>query len=249
MGGHQSTQKVAEVVNIVGTAVQKITQNCVTYENAGNTVNIDGMGNIVDQVNQSMTIKVDSSCMGQVTQDASFEDKIKSQISQMLSDQEVALTQWMDNSKDDSEADIAESISTNVTSTTVQSCVNDINSKNILNITGSGNVVAKIVQDSTSDMISKCLLGQGQTSTAVNNITNAINQHSKYTSKNPLAFITDAIQAMTKSTLILIAVIFIVLVCFVSLFLLLRRKNKKPSAAQASAADAASGFEAPANLY
>jgi uncharacterized membrane protein len=61
----------------------------------------------------------------------------------------------------------------------------------------------------------------------VSNITNAVNQHSTYDSKNALSFISDSIEAMLHSFLGVAAVIFIVIICFVALFVFLHHHSKK----------------------
>ena len=230
MGGHESKQSVADTAVVLGSAVQSVTQNCINYVYAGNTINISGTGNVVNAVNQAMAVAVNSSCAASVTQSATFSNSLQAKVAQTLKDQEVALTQWMDSSSDDSEAHINQIVSTNVSSTTVQSCLNSINSQNILNITGSGNIVTDIVQSGTATLLSQCLLGQGQTSTAVNNIANTVNQHSTYDSENPLAFITDAIEALMRSAMILVAIVFVAIICFVALFLVLRGSRRSPAA-------------------
>jgi hypothetical protein len=254
MGGHESKQSVSIMTNVVGSAVQNVTQSCISYVNSDNVIAVDGNGNFVGGVTQTMSISVDSNCSADITQDAQFQNKLQNNISQLLKDQEIALTQWMDSSKDESNAAINQSISTNVTSNTVQTCLNIINSHNILNVSGNNNVVKDIIQSNTVSLISQCLLSQGQTSSAVNDITNTVNQHSEYTSKNPLAFITDAIEAMMKSAMVVIAVIFIVLICFVALFMILRHGKKKAPPASSSpviiqtgsSTSAARGFGPPA---
>jgi hypothetical protein len=245
---------VSITTNIVGSVVQNVAQSCITYLNSDNVIAINGNGNFVGGITQTMSISVDSTCSANIQQNAAFENNLQNSIAQVLKDQEIALTQWMDNSKDESDASINQTISTSVTANTVQTCLNSINSHNILNVSGNNNVVKGIVQSSTVNLISQCLLGQGQQSSTVNDVTNTVNQHSEYTSKNPLAFITDAIEAMMKSAMVVIAVIFIVLICFVALFMILRHGKKKAPPASSSpviiqtgaSTSASRGFGAPA---
>jgi len=247
MGGHQSKQSVSDSVSAVGSAVQSVTQSCINYVNAENVIAIDGSGNVVGGVTQSLAISVDSKCSGEVTQDASFENNLANSVAQELHDQEVSMTQWLDNSGDTSSDAIKQSVSTNVTATTVQTCLNSINSQNILNVSGSGNIVKGVVQSGTVNLLSQCMLGQGQTSSTVNDITNTVNQHSVYDSENPLAFITDSIEAVMKTAVGAIAVVFILLICFVGLFVALRHWHREDRAAAAAPAPApAPGAASPA---
>lgn len=228
LDGHKSTQKISQTTEIVANAVQQTTQQSVNYVNGNNLINLSGSGNIVSDVTQTMSISVDSKTLAQVTQSATFQNTLTDTITQQIKNESIALTQWLDNSKEDNESQIYQSINTNVTSQTVQFCVNNINSQNILNVSGSGNVLAKVLQNSTVDMISQCLMGQDQSSKAINDITNTINQTSSSVSKNPFAFITDAIESVMKSAMAIAAIIFIVIVCFVGVLVYLQSRESKP---------------------
>jgi len=225
MGGHQSKQTVKATTSVVTTAVQNVTQTCITYVYGSNTFNISGDGNVVSGVNMKIGIRVDSTCTAAVTGKTSFQNDLQNKISQLLKDQEVAMAQWLDNSKDETKANIKQSIKSNITSNTVQTCVNKINMQNLFNISGNSNVVKNVLQEGTANVISKCMLSDDQTVNTVNDVTNTINQHSEYDSKNPFAFITDAIEAIMKNATVVIAIIFIVVICFIGLFMVLRRKN------------------------
>jgi hypothetical protein len=235
MGGHQSVQSVSISTNVVGSAVQKVTQSCISYVNSDNVLAVSGDGNVLGDVTQTMSVSVNSVCSANITQNAKFQNSLANSVSELLKDQEVSMTQWLDNSQDDSNAAIQQNVTTNVTSTTVQTCLDNINSQNILNITGSGNIIKDAVQSSTVSMISHCLLSQGQTSQSVNAITNTVNQHSTYTSKNPLAFMSDAIESVIKSVIMIAAVIFIVVICFIGIFIVLRKRKRNAAAATPAA--------------
>ena len=228
MGGHQSKQSISASTKVVGSVVQTVSQDCITYVNSANEIVIRGNGNVVGTVDQSVSIKVSSDCGISTMQDADFENKLKTSMSQVLSDQEIALTQWLDNSKDDTENSLSQTIKTKVTQATVQTCLNNVNGHNVFAISGDDNVVGKATQASALDVISSCMLNQGQQSSTVNDISNTINQHSTYTSQNPLAFLTDALEAIMKSAMTLLAVVFIVIVCFIVIYMSLRRGKKPP---------------------
>ncbi len=218
MGGHHSKQTVAESTSVAANIVQTTAQNCISVAYGGNTVNIDGDFNNVSGVNQTVSVSVDSSCSTFASQDSTFTSDLQNAISQSLSDQEVALTEWMDDSRDDQGAYIGNQVTANFTQSTVQNCVNTLNGQNILNVTGTGNVVKDITQKMTLDLISQCILGNDQTNSVVSDITNAANQQATYVSQNPFAFITDAITAVLRSAMLTLAILFIVFICFILLF-------------------------------
>jgi hypothetical protein len=228
MGGHQSKQSISASTKVVGSVVQTVSQDCITYVNSANEIVIRGNGNVIGTVDQSVSIKVSTTCGVFNDQDSTFTSKLNDSMTQVLSDQQIALTQWLDNSKDDTENSISQTIKTNVKQATVQTCLNNVNGHNVFAISGDDNVVGKATQASALDVISSCMLNQGQQSSTVNDISNTINQHSTYTSQNPLAFLTDALEAIMKSAMTLLAVVFIVIVCFIVIYMSLRRGKKPP---------------------
>lgn len=225
-GGHKTVQTVTGTSTAVANVMQIVNQSCINIINGGNVIDISGNFNIIDGLSQTSSISITSDCVGHVKQTTSLDTIINDAISQTSNDQEIALTQWLDNSKDTTRTNLISNITTNVSSTTSQTCVNDLDSKNIFIVSGSGNIVKGAAQKSAIDLISKCLLGQEQASSVINDMTNTVNQHSTYTSKNPFAFITDAIEGVMKSSVGVIAIIFIVLVCFIIVFKVLRHKKK-----------------------
>lgn len=220
MGGHNSTQVANVTTSMINSAVLSATQKCINYEHGSNIIDVTGTGNVVDDVNQRISFSIDANCLAGATQQDTLITNMSDKMSQSLKDQDLALTQWMDGSKDTNISKVKQLISNNVSSTVVQNCVKDLDSRNILNVAGTGNVVTKIVQDSTSKAVGDCMMKQGQTAKAVETVTNTINQHAEHTSKSPFAFITDAIQSVTKSLIYVAAVIFIVIICFIGVYML-----------------------------
>lgn len=234
MGGHSSTQSINVSTDVAANIVQNTAQSCINVSYGGNTFNIDGDYNDISGVKQNVAISVNSTCSTFAGQNSTFSTDLQHALTQFLNDQQIALTQWLDNSRDDQATNISQSVTANFTQSTVQNCVNNLDGRNIFNVSGNGNVVKDITQSTTLNVISQCLLQNGQTNDVVSTITNTVNQHGTYTSANPLAFITDAIGAIAKSVLAVAAVIFIVLICFVFLFLLMRRQRGAKGAPVAS---------------
>jgi len=228
MGGHQSKQSVNISTSVVSNIVQKSTLSCLTYMNGTNIIDVVGNDNVVIDTTQQVSITVNSDCISDATQQASLQANLTTNITQAIKDQEVALTQWMDHSSDDNEAALTQSVTSNVTLTTAVTCLNSLNGSNAVYVAGNSNVVKKSLQTSTSNLISQCLLSQGQVTNTIADITDTLNQHNDYTSENPFAFITDAIEAIAKSAMMLIAVIFILLICFVVVFESLHHKKTTP---------------------
>jgi len=215
MGHHQSKQTIDESTRVAANIVQNTAQNCISVAYGNNTVAINGNYNDVSDVAQKVSVKINSNCSTFANQNNTFKSDLQNSVGQTLSDQEIAFMEWMDNSRDTQKTNIDQSVTTNFTQSAVQNCVNSLSGDNNLYVSGNGNVIKNIVQNSTLDMISQCLLGNGQTSSVVSDITNTVNQHSTYTSKSPFQFIADAFTSIAKSVIAAAAILFIIVVCFV----------------------------------
>ena len=232
MGGHQTKQTVLQSTKISADVVQKTTNNCLTTVFGQNCLNVSGTGNRVSGTTQSVTIGKKTSCSTLAKQNNTFENDLKSAISQALEDKQVAGTQWMDTSKDENLLAIKRDIEARFTQETVQACVDNITVGNCINVHGSYNTVEDVKQTAVADAIaSKCVLDDEQTSHMVNKITDTANQHATYTSENPLAFIGDAIKGIANSIAAVAAVIIIVMICFVFLFFMMSRGGSAGAAA------------------
>jgi hypothetical protein len=238
MGGHHSKQTYANSTNALASAVQKTTMNSINYVQGNNVINLSGSGNVVSDVTQKMSISVSAPALSKIVQAADFSTTLASNVTQHISNHQLAFTQWLDNSSSDAKTEINDNVQTNVSASTVQNCVTNLNSSNIFNVSGSQNAITDILQTSTVNMVAKCLMNQAQSAKAAVHITNCINQHSKDVGTNPFSFITDAVQGVADDVVKIAAIIFVVIVCFIFLVMLLRR-GKKDRASAAAAAVAA----------
>jgi hypothetical protein len=217
--GHESKQSVLSTTTTTANIVQQTAQNCIDVSYGGNVIDVNGNYNILSGVDQTVSLSVNSDCSTFASQNSTFNSDLSDAMSQILSDQEVALTQWIDTSKDTQYTNITENVTANFTQSTVQSCVNNLNGYNVLSVTGSGNVIKNITQDVSLNILSQCLIQNSQTGSSISDITNTVNQHSTYTSTNPFAFIADALESMSRSAMAIAAIIFIVIVSFVIIFM------------------------------
>lgn len=218
MGGHNSKQTVKTTNNLVTQAMLTATQDCVQYTDGNQVLGVYGSGNIVTGNVQKLQLSIDSKCISAIKQKGDFKNKLENALSQTLKDQEQALTEWMDSSGDTQENDITNNIVNTITFNDLQECLSKVNGSQLIIVKGSGNVVAKNVQEQTQAIVSECVMGGGQAAEVANDVTNTVNQHSTYQSKNPFAFITDAIQAALKSAMVIAAIVFVAIVVLVIVF-------------------------------
>lgn len=218
MGGHHSKQTVSVTTNVVTNASLNVAQNCLTFMDGTQVISIYGSGIIFKGNIQRSTLSVDSKCVSQMSQQGEFENKLTDSITQEMKDQEIALTQWLDPSGDDQLTDIVQNVTTNVTFNDVQNCIDSLQGTQLFIVRGNNDVIVDNIQDQTMTLASTCMMGGAQTVDVVNDVSNTVNQHSTYTSKNPFAFITDAIEATIKSAMAIAAVVFIAIVILVLVF-------------------------------
>lgn len=221
-GGHSSRMSVDVTTRILATVVQKTTQECIIASSGTNILNLGGSYNTIDGLTQTISFKVDPTCSAFTEQKSKFQSEIMTGLQQGLKDEEVALTQWLDNSSDDQSASIRNEVEGNFRQDTAQSCVNTLTALNVLNVGGNHNTARNVAQATSISAITTCLLGNAQTSDMIANVTNTVNQQSEYTSKNPMAFLTDALTAMFKSVAVVAAILFIVIISFVLIYKYMR---------------------------
>jgi len=228
MGGHQSTQTVKVSTNVVTNATLNVTQNCLSYMDGTQVISIHGHGIIFKGNIQRSQLSVDMKCVDQMSQKGEFENRLADSIAQELKDQEQALTEWMDPSGDDQGTDITQNVTTNITFNDVQNCLASLNGTQLFIVSGSDDVIVDNMQEQTMTLAQQCLMSGGQATDVVNNVTNTVNQHTNYDSESPFAFITDAVEAVLKSTMAIAAVVFVAIVILVLVFEVgTRRKSTK----------------------
>lgn len=226
-GGHKTKQSINTTSDTVTNAAFNSVQKCYKAADGTQIFNITGSNDIVTGNTQKLNLVVDvNECASDVNQDGKFKDTISNKIAQSLKDQEVALTQGLDNSKDIQNTKLLNKVRTNLTFNDVQNCNAKLDGTQIFNVAGNNDIVENNAQEQTLDLFANCMKQSGQTADVIHDITNTINQHSTYTSKNPFAFITDAIKEALKSAMIIAAVVFIAIIAFVFIYEVSGKKDK-----------------------
>jgi hypothetical protein len=228
MGGHQSKNTSTSTNQIYGESLLSSAKSCVNVANGSNVINITGAGNVLNGINQSLSIEVNAPCVSKTVQNSDFNNTFANAVQQKLSDSGVAMTQWMGAGSDTVRNLVTNNVNNKTINKSSQNCLNTINSQNILNINGTGNVATNIVQTSTGKMLANCLSGNAQAASAINAVTNAANQTTIVKEANPLAFLTDIFTSFQKDGMMVMAAIaFIIIICFVGIFLLVHHESSK----------------------
>jgi len=222
MGGSHSNT-VNSVTDVLNESIQSSTQDCVKIAKAENTAVVDGDHNYAQDIKQSAVAMINGKCVMNVTQDSKFSNDISEKIEQKLKDEGVALTQWLDTTKTSNSTNMKTNISTIISNSSSQKCINNADGVNVALIRGSGNVLDRVDQTSRASVVSNCLMGNEQSAAATNDIAKSATQSSVTVSKNPMDFIGDAINALAKAGMVGIAGIFIIIICFIFLTKVMHR--------------------------
>jgi hypothetical protein len=225
MGGHSTKQTVTANTSLVSNMYMSTTQNCLTVSQGTQVMYVGGSGNVFENNQQSMTLGADMKCVQNSVNQTKVNQNIQNEIVQKLKDQQVAMTQWLDTGKTEVSANIEQKVETTITINTIQNCIAGLTGKQIMAVSGQGNVFRNNVQTQALTVVTQCVQGSQNTQDMTTDIANTINQHSEYKSENPLAFITDAIQNVIKSVIMVAAIAFIVIVAMVFLFMVLKPKS------------------------
>lgn len=232
--GHKNYQEIDVSSTIIGSVTQTNYTNCETAASGSNSFELDGDNDVISGVDQRITLSVDMDCVTADPLNYAFSSRVQNSALQQLADEQVAMTQWMDNSKDTVTSSISTDLELGVTQANSQDCMDSVNAANTFEVSGDYDVVKDVTQTYSLDTVTSCHMKDGVAFKASNRMTNTLNQHLIYTSVNPFAFITDAITAITDSIALLIAFCFIVVVCFVALFALLHHRSKRRREAAAA---------------
>lgn len=241
---HSVTTSVVE--SSAASAVQKSTQNCTTFVNGSNSIVVDGDGNVVGDVDQKLFLRVNAECMQGSQLSAGLVQSLSAQLSSDLSDKSVALTQWMDNTKDTVKSAVSQSVSSSIDLESVQACGKTIDGDNTLTITGSDNVVEDVTQSKVASLFQTCLFKDDSSAQSSASAATVANQNLASTSENPLAFIGDAVDAAFSDAAHSIAAVFIVFICVLGMYFALRSpRHAGAGAAKGSPAPAAPAAPGP----
>lgn len=215
MGGHSSKQSLSVSSALVTNATLNQTQDCLTSTSGENVINIFGDGNVAVNIDQTLTLTTTANCSSILGMKTDFDSKLNDQISQSLKSQDIALTSWLTPGSDNQSANINHSVTTNINTNLVQKCISSLSGRNVINVVGSQNVLKNDIQKQTASMLAGCMQSNSQSLSTMTDITDTINQHEVHTSENPLAFLTDALQAMVRDIAIAAAVVFVAVIFIV----------------------------------
>ena len=227
MGGHHSKQTLSMSSSIVTNAVLNQSQDCIAVSDGKNVLNVFGNANVVTNVDQEMTFTIKQDCKSTLAANDDFQGQLSNQIAQSLQDQDIALTSWLTPGTSTQSSAIANSVKTNIDTNLVQNCLTQMSGTNVVNVQGSANVVQNVVQKQSQSIMASCMQGNQQSLSTMTDITDITNQNLAHTSKNPLAFIPDAIQKAVEDVAIALGIAVVAIVLIVVLGKLISHRSRR----------------------
>lgn len=233
MGAHQTKNTSTDVTNLMTSVMQKTVQSCTTEAEAGNAFSVSGSGDVAQNISQKSVITVNANCAANLTKSSDLSNAIQNSITQGLSDSSDFGSGLFSVSSDINTANMQNNISSTVSNTSIETCLNQLDQRNIISVSGANDAIDNVKQDSVGSLMTSCLLKDSQVSDALNGITNAANQHATYKAKGPISDISDALSSLISAPMKMIGVLFIVIICFVILYKLMSSGGSAPHAAAA----------------
>jgi len=219
MGGYHSKQKVTDTTDVVSNAVLDVVQTCTTYMAGDQEINITGDGNDVSDNVQSATMTINAACVDKIGQYGTFNAHMSDSVTQQLASKGVAMTGWLDPGGSTQSTSIKQNVTDNVSFSDAQASTKKLATKQLIVVSGSGDVVVNNLQTQSTNLMADSLMsGPGQVATCVNSITDTVNQHATQVESNPLACITDAMDTLFHSALGIAALVFIAVIILAVVF-------------------------------
>ena len=232
MGAHQSTQTVDQTSKVVSTASMSSVQECLVTSVGGQEIVIWGDDNVVTDVDQNLTITVAAKCKNNPDMGANYDNDVKFNLTQQLKEHKGFLGGFGDFGHDTQVEHMTQNITNNIKFEAMQKCVYDTAGTQVFVVKGDNNVVHGALQQEALKIAGGCILNLQGSADVVNKQTNTINQHSDYSADGPLDVIADMFKNMFSSGMMsILAVCFIVFICFILLvFMALKVGHKKKPA-------------------
>jgi hypothetical protein len=235
MGGHHSKQSLKKSSDIVTKSVLNQSQGCIAVSDGKNVLNVFGNANVVENVDQGMSFTIKQDCKSVLASDDKFQSQLSTQIAQSLKDQDIALTSWLTPGTSDQSQALSDSVRKNISTDLVQNCLTQLSGTNVVNVQGSANVVQNVVQKQSQGVVASCMQGNQQSLSTMTDMTDIVNQNEAHSSKNPLAFITDAIGAAVSDVAVAVGIAFVAIVLIVVLGKIFSHRRNHHGAKRTSA--------------
>lgn len=228
MGNKHSVTADANIDVALNSSFSAI-QNCITVTSGGNNIYIQGSNNYVEGIYQTVDVDVNTTCISSNNISNSLESSIMDNLNQVVSQDEAAFSNFIDQGPSNLKAAIQNAITDDTTITDYQNCFNNLSGSNTLNVNGNQNVVANIVQNYIKNSVKDCAFGNSGLQNMASTVSVNMAQNQQFTTHSFFSPFTDMFAnfgADIEKTFIAIVIGVIVLALVVGIgFMLLRGKG------------------------
>jgi len=225
MGGGASKQQT--ITNMIDTkalteVLNKNTVSCNTNVLLSQEINVQGSGNILEDIKQSSALKLDASCYNKSSNITEIQNIIETNMKAKLDTIEPALLAVANTSKSKLTNDLSQEIKNVITTENMTKIINNVNQDQIIKVRGDSNILRNMSQQSTIDMIASGIQDSFNSTKTMTDLKNAQDLDSKSKVTDPIndaiKGIMDGINGIFSSyTTAMIFIVVIIAVAFILL--------------------------------
>lgn len=216
LGGNKSSVSVKSLTNVISNTFISSAQDCSKSAVATTVLNVDGSGNILQDIDLSSSAVISSSCMQSDTVVNDVREAVKAEFAQIGSQQAGIISLSQNDSKQ--LQDIETNIVTNITSETLQKCASNAFAQANITIRGDLNIISKVKMNSTVSILNDCVKNSIFTNSVSTDL--ALSSIQKNTQKTE--GISDIISSIAQALTGVLGelMVFIILIAFILLILI-----------------------------
>ena len=239
MGAASSTTSTNTVdTKAITDILNKNTVSCKTNVSLSQLIDVEGSGNILEDITQSSGLSLDASCYNQSQTINEIQSIMENSMSNKVEKIDPALLSAANTSKTKLENDIRQEIRNTITTENMTNIINDVNASQTIKVRQNANILKNITQDSTLGMVASAVQDAVNSTKSVTTLTNLQKNDAKLTTTDP---INDAIKGVmdgingifssASTTMIFFAVILAIVIIFAGPTLLSAFKALNPLSA------------------
>jgi len=208
------TKAITDILN-------KNTVSCKTNVSLSQLIDVEGSGNILEDITQSSGLSLDASCYNQSQTMNEIQSIMENSMSNKVEKIDPALLSAANTSQTELENDIKQEIRNTITTENMTNIINDVNASQTIKVRQNANILKNITQDSTLGMVASAVQDAVNSTKSVTTLTNLQKNDAKLTTTDP---INDAIKGVmdgingifssAATTMIFFAVILAIVIIF-----------------------------------
>jgi hypothetical protein len=208
------TKAITDILN-------KNTVSCKTNVSLSQLIDVEGSGNILEDITQSSGLSLDASCYNQSQTINEIQSIMENSMSNKVEKIDPALLSAANTSQTELENDIKQEIRNTITTENMTNIINDVNASQTIKVRQNANILKNITQDSTLGMVASAVQDAVNSTKSVTTLTNLQKNDAKLTTTDP---INDAIKGVmdgingifssAATTMIFFAVILAIVIIF-----------------------------------